>query len=561
MHNVSNPEIPRDRALPFFTSADFEHMAAVLDDMPRFRSKSMNRAAAAILAGMDHHVRMQKTNWISYARAKSHYTGKGMYFGDDYTYSNVVTVVDALAEAGYLSEHERMPPSPRGTGIQSRFIPNAEKFQSVRLPRFRKPTGALIRIRDRGTREMIPYVMNERIDREWKWTARLNEAIADMDIAFSGGIRRDGDVCYFENSAVDLSQQSLYRVFNDNLTLGGRFYGAWWMSVPKLERRQFISIDGQITSEEDYSNQHPKFLYYLVGETLVGDAYDIGEKYRGEWRDPIKRALNILINAKSYSEAVGATAQHVNGSYAVARDIIERLKARHAPISHFFHSDLGVKLQNVDSQMCRKILDTLVIRKGIPCLSVHDSFIVREGDRQILLDTMQEVIENTANPVLDKLKDSKTSSVSVLHNPLSSRSVLPCSSRGGASDSESESESESESKRNRKTIQNRKTSGAKKTITTQNHTVDQCAGLDTQEKRPEKVMEDIRDFRTSIDTANAPERTVAPFSDDCRHDTQVKERPKAAWQPRKTTVPELIREEERRRDARRNGKHTRTGRE
>ena len=540
MHDTCTAEKPRDRALPFFANADYERVASLLDDLPTFKTKSARNAAAAIVAGMDHHVRMQREGWISYSRSKSHYIGRGIYWGDDYTYGNVVPVIDALHEAGYLAEHERVRPTPAGTGIQSRFIPNASKFQSVRLPRFKKPEGALIRIRDRETKELIPYKMNEAIDREWKWMARMNEAIGDMDIGFSGGIRQDGDIVYFERSAVDLSQQSMYRVYNDTMSLGGRFYGAWWQSVPKAERRQFITLDGQITTEEDYSNQHPKFLYYLVGETLVGDAYDIGEKYHDEMRDPVKRALNIMINAKDYPETLGKTAQYVGGNFAIAKDIIARLKVRHAPIAKFFHSDLGVKLQNVDAAMCRKILDTLTLKKGIPALSIHDSFIVREQDRQVLIDTIAEVVENTAHPILDSVKDSKRSWFSDLHMG-SSCSVLPAPASSGAADSDSKRSPQEIQNRNRysagarkssrKTEKTTDTKGSKtmrrfdrikrKPITETRQETAQavdpktetgCPLVATQENAQKQPVERIGDGQASVDTVKTVERAVDPVS-------------------------------------------------
>ncbi|KQW54792.1 hypothetical protein [Ensifer sp. Root127] len=84
------------------------------------------------------------------------------------------------------------------------------------------------------------------------------------------------------------------------------------------------------------------------------------------------RSVSVC-NAISYTEAIGAVAQHVDGNYVVAKDIIECTKQRHAPIADYFQSDLGI---------------------------IHDPLIVQEEHRQLVLDTMAEAVENTANPVV-----------------------------------------------------------------------------------------------------------------------------------------------------------------
>jgi hypothetical protein len=63
---------------------------------------------------------------------------------------------------------------------------------------------------------------------------------------------------------LDLSRRTLYRVFNNSsFKQGGRFYGAWWQSVPR-EYRGLIRINGKPTVELDYRAIHPRILYALA---------------------------------------------------------------------------------------------------------------------------------------------------------------------------------------------------------------------------------------------------------------------------------------------------------
>jgi len=51
-----------------------------------------------------------------------------------------------------------------------------------------------------------------------------------------------------------------------------------------------------------------------------------------------------------------------------------------------------LKLQNLDSRITDIILKTMTNSK-IPCLPVHDSYIVNERDKDFLLEVMKESYE------------------------------------------------------------------------------------------------------------------------------------------------------------------------
>ncbi|MBV5343104.1 hypothetical protein JZU68_05665, partial [bacterium] len=58
-------------------------------------------------------------------------------------------------------------------------------------------------------------------------------------------------------------------------------------------------------------------------------------------------------------------------------------------IARYVNSGAGLKLQNLDSQITEAILMRMT-DKGIPCLPVHDSYIVPQQYEDRLRDVMME---------------------------------------------------------------------------------------------------------------------------------------------------------------------------
>lgn len=67
--------------------------------------------------------------------------------------------------------------------------------------------------------------------------------------------------------------------------------------------------------------------------------------------------------------------------------MVQTLKEVHAPIAQFFHADIGVRMQNVESEIGARVVDTLV-KANAPVLVIHDSFMTTEENEQLLWDTM-----------------------------------------------------------------------------------------------------------------------------------------------------------------------------
>lgn len=63
---------------------------------------------------------------------------------------------------------------------------------------------------------------------------------------------------------------------------------------------------------------------------------------------------------------------------------------KHIRINKFLNSDIGLTLQYKDSKIAEDILKHFT-KKGIPCLPIHDSFIVPNKYKDELIETMHEV--------------------------------------------------------------------------------------------------------------------------------------------------------------------------
>ena len=61
---------------------------------------------------------------------------------------------------------------------------------------------------------------------------------------------------------------------------------------------------------------------------------------------------------------------------------------QHFPrFERFWNTGIGLRLQNLDARICTRVQRALR-QANVPVLSVHDSFIVRESQKDLLEQTM-----------------------------------------------------------------------------------------------------------------------------------------------------------------------------
>lgn len=224
----------------------------------------------------------------------------------------------------------------------------------------------------------------------------------------------------------------LHRVFNLNLDLGGRFYGDY-QTLPQSDRAR-IKIDDRETVELDYSALHINLLYAQEGIQFFGDANSIPGMDRELAKDLILRLLNsdnlgqfkanVTRSASpetkkiwiDWHKRIEPKRQWIEGKVERYRkpnflegfiegvpegltgdQALEMIRNRHKPIAHHFGTDnIGLKLQNADSEIMSKCL-LECLSKSLPALPVHDSIICQRRHRKDVERIMQNSYAEATN--------------------------------------------------------------------------------------------------------------------------------------------------------------------
>jgi hypothetical protein len=160
-----------------------------------------------------------------------------------------------------------------------------------------------------------------------------------------------------------------------------------------------LKINDNETVEIDYSGLHINMLYHMENIDYQDDPY-YAIIPLPEYRPFLKKLLLVMINAKSFESARRAIQKYVNENSDVIypetiliKDLIQYVAEVHNPISKYFCSSIGIKLQNIDSDITLQILNYFT-ENNIVCLPVHDSFIVEKKHELLLKSQMQNAYQS-----------------------------------------------------------------------------------------------------------------------------------------------------------------------
>lgn len=184
--------------------------------------------------------------------------------------------------------------------------------------------------------------------------------------------------------SVDLSKKRLHRVFNNSaFDNGGRFYGAWWVNLPK-DYRKHIRINYKDTIEVDYSAHHIRMLYAEKNIELIdrNDPYQID----GIDREVAKQAMLLILNNQDKTKAINTMRSQ---GIKKAKFVCEKLEEKHYRIKDKFYQVEANVLMNKDSKIAEKVM-LRMLDIGLEVLPIHDSFIVSRKYEELLMSIMQE---------------------------------------------------------------------------------------------------------------------------------------------------------------------------
>ncbi len=192
-----------------------------------------------------------------------------------------------------------------------------------------------------------------------------------------------------------LKYLQMRRIFNINFTKGGRFYGGV-ESIPS-ELRPLLNINGSPTIEFDYASYQIRMLYHKRKINYIQDAYsDLCTGNILNERDMYKLVALIVLNSSNEKAALKGirnkfSEQGLMDSKSktdtVLKAFIKNFEDHHPQLKKYFYSGIGSELQFTDSEITNEILKYFT-NKGILVLSVHDSFIIAEEHKDVLLMKM-----------------------------------------------------------------------------------------------------------------------------------------------------------------------------
>ncbi len=347
---------------------------------------------------------------IGISKANSTYVGSSIYRPSFVTWSIFKDAFKGLLTAGYMDvitkgSHSSVPGSGRVTRVagtaklahslapmseivMAATVFNVAEMQTIVL---RDNDKRPVEYRDNGTvRAMRARLQKINTVFQQHWfdlrisDTKFNELNRRMANKAADSASWRMDPGYQPPARIDLTRRSIVRIFNDeDWSKGGRFYGGWWQSVPKIYR-PYITVNDKQTVELDYSHLHPAMIYAKEGLVLDYDAYEIGLPVP---RKIVKQTFNAMLNAGDRLNPVeGFDSEKFGISW---EQFQHEIYARHRPIRKYFKSKYGLHLQREDSDLAEEIMHQFALR-GYPCLPVHDSFIIHEKLEDELQSIMQE---------------------------------------------------------------------------------------------------------------------------------------------------------------------------
>lgn len=155
-----------------------------------------------------------------------------------------------------------------------------------------------------------------------------------------------------------------------------------------------MTTDGEPVVEPDFSALYIRMLYHREGIDYREGPYTVLCNSKEE-RKVFKIIFLVAINAETEKKGIYGIQDELvekgipfDTDYQNLKSCLQRVKSVHGPIAKNLNTGVGLELQNREGRITDLILKTLT-REEIPVLPVHDSFIVRERDKDRLIEVMK----------------------------------------------------------------------------------------------------------------------------------------------------------------------------
>ena len=331
----------------------------------------------------------------------------------------LVPIVQALADVGLLDMANGTYSGPGASSNRTTRIRASETLQAMfreasiyRDGIFRVQEEEIIILRD-DKKQKIDYPETASTTRMRTELREYNELIAssfiDIRTLDAPVIEIVDDNGTTRTIWIDEDAKRTRRVFSrSSWDMNGRFYGGWWQRIDS-KLRSAICIDNEPTVEVDFQGLHIAMLYAEAGQTMTEDPYEIAtHSFSALPPDQLRKLVKALvltaINSRDKSAAYKAfrsgfpTGHPGKNMKNVELDrLMEAFLKRNPCLEDYLFRDRGIRLMRLDATITEHIHRHFLSR-GIPVLSVHDSYIIDIHH----VDELRQVMAEASNAVVGK---------------------------------------------------------------------------------------------------------------------------------------------------------------
>jgi len=287
-----------------------------------------------------------------------------------------------------------------GKGFTKSTITYHKKVPLPAVVKYQPPYTMLYKINKMDKHKEVKMTTQElmnrdkRIKRYWDFTDKfkIDPAVPreDFDI-----LNESRDIVLGEPVPFEYPDPTLTKPvasFNDpTASIGGRFYRAFWISMPK-KLRAYIEIDGELCADIDGKSMHVQLLYQEAGVPIPNT-----ELYLYPKSDPRRKILKNLMlymmnTRKDYDLETGRTAvirtynrHQSKDDPSLLLEHINQLEDLHKPILKLLYRSNWGRLQKTEADLILDIMEE-AMKQGILVLPVHDGCLCQCKHKQKVLE-------------------------------------------------------------------------------------------------------------------------------------------------------------------------------